>query len=122
MLRNNSCLCADSVPQKFSKLTAVSTRAPFRSQFWQPKMKVVLCVVFVVLLATLPSVRGGCAIRPDANGHVNIPYGETSIGNEAFRDCSSLISITLPDSLQSIGWFAFFSSSKGDQLGRSQPK
>jgi hypothetical protein len=39
---------------------------------------------------------------------VKIPDGVTSIGDEAFRDCSSLYNITLPDGLTSIGDYAFY--------------
>ena len=38
---------------------------------------------------------------------VTIPNGVTSIGLETFYDCSGLTSITIPDSVTSIGWYAF---------------
>ena len=38
---------------------------------------------------------------------VTIPNSVTSIGNGAFRDCSSLTSITIPNSVTSIGYGAF---------------
>ena len=41
------------------------------------------------------------------NSEVTIPEGVQSIGDSAFRDCSSLTSFTLPSSLQSIGDSAF---------------
>ena len=42
------------------------------------------------------------------NSEVTIPEGVQSIGDSAFRDCSSLTSFTLPSSLQSIGDSAFY--------------
>ena len=41
-------------------------------------------------------------------GDVIIPGGVTSIGKGAFRQCSSLTSITLPDGLTSIEDSAFY--------------
>ena len=38
---------------------------------------------------------------------VTIPSGVTSIGDDAFRDCSNLTSITIPSSVTSIGGSAF---------------
>ena len=38
---------------------------------------------------------------------IQIPDSVTSIGDYAFRYCSSLTSVTIPDSVTSIGWYAF---------------
>ena len=61
----------------------------------------------ILLLCALPLVHSGCVIAPDANGHVDYPAGETSMGSNAFYQCTSLVSITLPSSLTSISWNAF---------------
>ena len=39
---------------------------------------------------------------------ITIPNSVTSIGEEAFRNCNSLTSITIPNSVTSIGKNAFF--------------
>jgi len=60
-----------------------------------------------LLLALLGGVAAVCRYTPDANGHVDVPYGETSIDDYAFYACDALRSITLPNSVTSIGDYAF---------------
>ena len=45
--------------------------------------------------------------RRDSIQSVRIRNGVTSIGTEAFRDCSGLTGITIPDGVTSIGYGAF---------------
>ena len=60
-----------------------------------------------VLLLALGGVAAGCLYTPDANGHVRVPVGVTSIGDTAFEQCKSLLSIALPNTVTSIGYRAF---------------
>ena len=39
---------------------------------------------------------------------VTIPNSVTSIGDFAFYDCSGLTSVSIPNSVTSIGWYAFY--------------
>ena len=48
------------------------------------------------------------AIIPAIVTYQGITYDVTSIGERAFWDCSSLTSITIPNSVTSIGNFAFY--------------
>ncbi len=66
------------------------------------------------------SIAGDTATVTGMNtdgGHLDIPsavyvdgkeYTVTAIGNNAFRDCTSLTSVTIPDGVTSIGDFAFY--------------
>ena len=45
------------------------------------------------------------------SGHYTIPDSVTSIGDHAFRGCSSLMGVTIPDSVASIGSAAFYDCS-----------
>ena len=47
---------------------------------------------------------------PIDNGSCNIPEGVTSIGNECFKDCTSLTSVQFSSSVISIGDKAFFNT------------
>ena len=54
------------------------------------------------------SIRGNAFRRCSGLTSITIPEGVTSIGSGAFSDCTSLASITIPSSVTSIGSSAFF--------------
>ncbi len=54
---------------------------------------------------------GCCAFSSEALTSVTIPNSVTSIGNSAFGGCSSLSSITIPEGVTSIGDWAFWGCS-----------
>ena len=53
----------------------------------------------------------GAIVIPSSVEYGSIPYTVTSIGDNAFSDCSSLNSITFPNSVKNIGDFAFGNTS-----------
>ena len=64
---------------------------------------IVIYGILLVLARQLTLVFAGCAIQPDANGHVDIPSSWKSIGVKAFSYCISLETVSIPDSVTSIG-------------------
>lgn len=56
------------------------------------------------------TISNGVLIKcnPKVKGPVTIPEGVTSIGDDAFRDCSSLASVTIGNGVTSIGGSAFY--------------
>jgi len=49
----------------------------------------------------------GKVVIPATFTYNNVDYNVTSIGDEAFRDCSDLTSVTIPNSVTSIEYRAF---------------
>ena len=62
-----------------------------------------------LLLLALGGAAAVCLYTPDAQGHVVVPSGVTSIADWGFFGCTSLVSIDLPDGLTHIGYGAFYS-------------
>ncbi|MCQ2053311.1 MAG: leucine-rich repeat domain-containing protein [archaeon] len=52
-----------------------------------------------------------CGCIMTATGQITIPNSVTTIGDNAFSDCSGLTSITIPNSVTTIGNWAFYSCS-----------
>ena len=69
-------------------------------------------VLLLLLICNLETVLGGCAITPDANGNVVIPAIQTSIANDAFKECSTLKTVAFASDsvLETIGNYSFSSS------------
>jgi len=70
-----------------------------------------LVTALILILVYLPMAFAGCAITPDANGNVVIPAGTTSIANDAYSGCTTLISVSIPASVTGIGSGAFYLTS-----------
>ena len=82
---------------------------------------IVIYGLLLVLATQLTLVFAGCAIQPDANGHVDIPSSWKSIGEYAFSRCSSLKTVSIGNSVTTIGEDAFSrcSSLKTVSIGNS---
>ena len=51
-------------------------------------------------------VHGGCLVEPDGKGHVFI--NDAVINTNAFRECSSLKTVSIGSGVESIGYRAFY--------------
>ena len=66
----------------------------------------------LILIATqITMVFAGCAIQPDANGHVDIPNSWTTVPHNAFCDCVALNSVIIPSTVEVFEQGAFARSS-----------
>ena len=54
-----------------------------------------------------PNKYSGEVVIPSSVTYNDVEFSVTSIGGSAFRECSSLTSITIPNSVTSIGGYAF---------------
>ena len=64
----------------------------------------------LLLFALLRPTAAGCAINPDSNGHVDIDNTNTDIPDMAYYECTGLVSVTIANTVTSIGTAAFASS------------
>ena len=59
-----------------------------------------MLAMLILALLALGGVAARCLYTPDADGHAVVPDGVTSIGNSAFQQCDSLVSIHVHRQLQ----------------------
>ena len=64
-----------------------------------------------VVIKKSSGTYSGKVVIPESVEHEGVAYSVTSIGEEAFRECSGLTSVTIPNSVESIGYRAFHSCS-----------
>eukprot|EP00520_Triparma_pacifica_P002349 CAMPEP_0118644116 /NCGR_PEP_ID=MMETSP0785-20121206/6760_1 /TAXON_ID=91992 /ORGANISM="Bolidomonas pacifica, Strain CCMP 1866" /LENGTH=116 /DNA_ID=CAMNT_0006535839 /DNA_START=244 /DNA_END=594 /DNA_ORIENTATION=+ len=60
---------------------------------------------------TFPSLSSPLPNNPSSLTTITISDGVTTIGDQAFEDCSSLMTITIPDGVATIGEGAFYECS-----------
>ena len=68
-----------------------------------------MTLALALLALQMTRVSASCAITPDSNGNVEIPASWTTIGYQAFYECSDLTSVTFESGsqLQTIDDYAF---------------
>jgi len=64
----------------------------------------------LLLFALLRPADAACAVNPDSNGHVDIDNTNTAIADNAFYECTGLVSVTIANTVTSIGTAAFAKS------------
>ena len=80
-------------------------------------MGIILWFLLIIWNYLVAICMADCAIQPDGNGNVTIPGNWSglvngSIPSSAFQSCSALQSVTIPDSVTSIGSSAFYQCSE----------
>ena len=71
------------------------------------RLEIVALTVLIHAFQVSCEVLGDCPKQIPPDGHVTVSDGATAIGNEAFKGCTKLASISIPASVESIGSYAF---------------